>query len=86
MSALNGIARSLWPAPGDRHGPLVPMMVALGRRAVAVAAMLLGVLTGGLLALHVSVAAALAVAGAIVCAVGLAVHVASRSGGAWTQA
>jgi uncharacterized membrane protein YoaK (UPF0700 family) len=58
----------------------------LGRRAVAVAAMLLGALTGGLLALHVSVAAALAVAGAIVCAVGLAVHVASRSGGAWTHA
>jgi uncharacterized membrane protein YoaK (UPF0700 family) len=23
------IARAVWPAPGDRHGPLVPMMVAL---------------------------------------------------------
>jgi uncharacterized membrane protein YoaK (UPF0700 family) len=57
----------------------------LGRRAVAVAAMLLGALTGGLLALHVSVAAALTVAGAIVGAVGLAVHALSRAGGAWIK-
>ncbi len=57
----------------------------LGRRSVAVAAMLLGALTGGLLALHVSVASALAVALAIVVAVGLAVHLLSRSQGAWTR-
>ena len=50
-----------------------------GRRIVAVAAMLLGALTGGLLLLHVSIAAALAVAGAIVLAVGLVVHRLSRS-------
>jgi uncharacterized membrane protein YoaK (UPF0700 family) len=153
VSVLGDVARTLWPAPGDRHGPLVPMMVALtvvsgmvdaasylrlghvfvanmtgnviflgiaaqrlavpeltttvltrtltglaseaglvggrgsqlGRRSVAVAAMLLGALAGGLLALHVSVAAAVAVAVAIVCAVGLAVHVASRSAGAWIR-
>jgi uncharacterized membrane protein YoaK (UPF0700 family) len=58
----------------------------LGRRAVAVAAMLSGALTGGLLVLHVSVAAALSVAGAIVLAVGLTVHVVSRSDAAWIQA
>ena len=57
----------------------------LGRRSVAVAAMLLGALTGGLLALHVSVASALAVALAIVIAVGLAVHLLSRSQEAWTR-
>jgi uncharacterized membrane protein YoaK (UPF0700 family) len=54
-----------------------------GRRVVAIAAMLLGALTGGLLALHVSVAAALAVASAIVAAVALWVHLASRAGGPW---
>jgi uncharacterized membrane protein YoaK (UPF0700 family) len=58
----------------------------LGRRIVAVAAMLLGALTGGLLALHVSVASALAVAAVIVLAVGVAVHVASRADAAWTRA
>jgi uncharacterized membrane protein YoaK (UPF0700 family) len=58
----------------------------LGRRCVAVTAMLLGALTGGLLALRVSVAAAVAVATAIVLAVGLAVHVLSRSQAAWTRA
>ena len=58
----------------------------LGRRLVAVAAMLLGALTGGLLALHVSVAAALAVAGAAVLAVGVAVNVLSRSNAAWVRA
>src|SRR5664279_2615776 len=51
----------------------------LGRRGLAVAAMLLGALIGGLLALHVAVAAALAVAGAAVLAVGVAVNVLSRS-------
>jgi uncharacterized membrane protein YoaK (UPF0700 family) len=58
----------------------------LGRRAIAVAAMLLGAVTGGLLVLHVSVAAALALAGAIVLAVGLAIHLLSRSGGVWVRA
>jgi hypothetical protein len=48
--------------------------------------MLLGALTGGLLALHVSVAAALAVAGAAVLAVGVAVNVLSRSNAAWVRA
>jgi len=58
----------------------------LGRRVVAVSAMLLGALTGGLLALKVSVAAALAVAFVIVLAVGLAVHLlSSRSPEAWTR-
>ncbi len=57
-----------------------------GRRILAVAAMLLGALAGGLLALEVSVASDLAVAAAIVLAVALAVHVASRSDGAWTRA
>ena len=58
----------------------------LGRRSVAVAAMLLGALAGGLLALDVSIASALAVAGATVTAVGLAVHAASRSDAAWIRA
>ena len=48
--------------------------------------MLLGALTGGLLVLDVSVAAALAVAGAIVLAVSLAVHVLSDSDAAWIRA
>ena len=26
---LGDVGRTLWPAPGDRHGPLTPMMVAL---------------------------------------------------------
>ena len=29
MSALREAARTLWPAAGDRHGPLAPIMVAL---------------------------------------------------------
>jgi uncharacterized membrane protein YoaK (UPF0700 family) len=57
----------------------------LGRRAVAIAAMLLGALAGGLLALKVSVASDLAVAAGVVLAVSLAVRVASRSAGAWTE-
>jgi len=52
-------------------------------RTVAVVAMALGALTGGLLVLNVAVAAALAVAGAIVLAVGIAVHALSRPGAAW---
>ena len=58
----------------------------LGRRAVAVAAMLLGAVAGGLLALEVSVAAALGVAAAIAVTVTLAVHVLSRGEAAWTRA
>jgi uncharacterized membrane protein YoaK (UPF0700 family) len=57
----------------------------LGRRLVAVGAMLLGALLGGLLVLHVSVAAALGLALALVCATGLAVHLLSRANGAWTH-
>jgi len=57
----------------------------LGRRLVAVAAMLLGALAGGLLALDVSVAAALALATAIVLAVALAAHSLSGSTAAWTR-
>jgi uncharacterized membrane protein YoaK (UPF0700 family) len=55
----------------------------LGRRSLAVAAMLLGALTGGLLALHVSIASALGVACALALAIALAVHVLSRPDVAW---
>ncbi len=65
--------------PGQVSGPDSK----LGRRIVAIAAMLLGALAGGLLALEVSVAAGLAVAAAIVLAVTLSVHLASRSDGVW---
>jgi uncharacterized membrane protein YoaK (UPF0700 family) len=57
-----------------------------GRRLVAVAAMLLGAVAGGLLALEVSVAAALAAAGAIVLSITLIVHALSGSDAAWTRA
>jgi uncharacterized membrane protein YoaK (UPF0700 family) len=57
----------------------------LGRRAVAVVAMLVGALSGGLLVLNVSVASALAVALGLVIAVGLAVHLTSSSVAAWTR-
>jgi uncharacterized membrane protein YoaK (UPF0700 family) len=57
----------------------------LGRRSLAVSAMLLGALAGGLLALHASVAAALAVAFAIVCAVAISAHALSSSNAAWTR-
>jgi uncharacterized membrane protein YoaK (UPF0700 family) len=57
----------------------------LGRRALAVSAMLVGAIAGGLLALHVSVAAALATALAIACAVVLAAHALSSSDAAWTR-
>ena len=57
----------------------------LGRRSVAVAAMLIGALLGALLALHVSITSALALALAIVVCVGAAVHAASRSGAAWIR-
>jgi uncharacterized membrane protein YoaK (UPF0700 family) len=55
------------------------------RRIVAVAAMLLGALAGGLLVLDVSVAAALALALGVVVVVGLAAHAVSRSDDAWTR-
>ncbi len=54
-----------------------------GRRAVAVAAMLLGALSGGLLVLHVSIAAALAVACAIGLLVALTMHVLARAQSVW---
>lgn len=66
---------SLVGGPGSKFGP----------RAVSIAAMLLGALAGALLVLKVSIAAALGVAGAIVLAVGLAVHLASRTQGPWTR-
>jgi uncharacterized membrane protein YoaK (UPF0700 family) len=56
-----------------------------GRRSVAVLAMLLGALAGGLLALDVSVAAGLAVAFALVAAVGLAIHLLSNADAAWIR-
>jgi uncharacterized membrane protein YoaK (UPF0700 family) len=58
----------------------------LGRRLLAVAAMLLGALTGGLLVLHASIAAALAVACVVVLAVALTVHRLSRPDAAWARA
>ncbi len=54
-----------------------------GRRAVAVAAMLLGALAGGLLVLHISIAAALAPACAIAATVAIAVHALARPQSAW---
>jgi uncharacterized membrane protein YoaK (UPF0700 family) len=58
----------------------------LGRRVIAVGAMLLGALVGGLLVLNVSVAAALAVALGFVLAVGVSVRILSHHDGAWTRA
>jgi uncharacterized membrane protein YoaK (UPF0700 family) len=57
----------------------------LGRRTVAIAAMLLGALVGGLLSLHVSITAALGVALAIALGTGLVAHFVSRSNAAWTR-
>ena len=57
----------------------------LGRRALAIMAMLAGALVGGLLVLNVSVASAIAVALGLVLAVGLAAHLLSRSDAAWTR-
>jgi uncharacterized membrane protein YoaK (UPF0700 family) len=57
----------------------------LGRRSVAVAAMLLGALSGGLLVLHVSVAATLAVALVVAAAIVLAAQALSSSDAAWTR-
>lgn len=74
---LTGIASEGRPAGGRGSQ--------LGRRIVAVLAMLLGALAGGLLALHVSIAMALAAAAAIVIAVGVAAHTFSRSFPAWVR-
>jgi uncharacterized membrane protein YoaK (UPF0700 family) len=57
-----------------------------GRRALAVAAMLLGALTGALLVLHVAIAAAFAVAAVIASAVALAAHRLSGSAAPWLRA
>jgi uncharacterized membrane protein YoaK (UPF0700 family) len=57
----------------------------LGRRSIAVSAMLLGALIGATLSLHVAVATALALALALACAVGLAAHARSSSDAPWTR-
>ena len=57
----------------------------LGRRVIAVSAMLLGAFLGGLLALRVAIAVPLGVALALVASTGLAVHSLSRSPSAWTR-
>jgi uncharacterized membrane protein YoaK (UPF0700 family) len=75
---LTGIASEL----GVLGGPGAQF----GRRSLAVAAMLLGALTGGLLVLHVSVAGALAVACVLVLVVSLAVHLLARSQQPWVRA
>jgi uncharacterized membrane protein YoaK (UPF0700 family) len=74
---LTGLASEAGLAGGPGAKP--------GRRVVAIVAMLLGALTGGLLVLHVSIVAAIAVAGALVAAVALSVHLASRGDGAWIR-
>jgi uncharacterized membrane protein YoaK (UPF0700 family) len=58
----------------------------LGRRLLAVLAMLLGALAGALLALELSIAVALAAAGALVGGVAIAAHLASRPDAAWIRA
>jgi uncharacterized membrane protein YoaK (UPF0700 family) len=55
------------------------------RRVVAVVAMLLGALVGGLLALHVTVAAALGLAAALALAVGAVVHFLSHADAPWVK-
>jgi uncharacterized membrane protein YoaK (UPF0700 family) len=55
------------------------------RRTIAVAAMLAGATAGGLLTLHVSIAATLALALALGSALALAAHALSRSSAAWTR-
>ena len=57
----------------------------LGRRAVAVAAMLAGALIGAVLVLNVSVASAIALALGLVLAVAGGARLASRSDAAWTR-
>ncbi len=57
----------------------------VGRRVIAIAAMLVGALCGALLALNVSVAAAVGLALALASAVVLAAAVAARSQAGWTR-
>jgi hypothetical protein len=57
----------------------------LGRRGIAVTAMLAGALIGAVLVLHVSVAADIALALALVLLVALAAHLASRSDAPWMR-
>jgi uncharacterized membrane protein YoaK (UPF0700 family) len=57
----------------------------LGRRGIAVAAMLLGALAGALLVLHASVAAAIAVAFALSVAFATAALALARSSAGWTR-
>ncbi|HEX9599224.1 MAG TPA: YoaK family protein [Gaiellaceae bacterium] len=58
----------------------------LGRRALSIAAMLLGALVGGLLVLKVDNPAPLALATALLAATSLSTHLASRSTPRWTHA
>jgi uncharacterized membrane protein YoaK (UPF0700 family) len=57
----------------------------VGRRSISVAAMLLGALAGGLLVLHVSLGAPLALAFALSVAVAVSAHLISRTNAAWTR-
>jgi uncharacterized membrane protein YoaK (UPF0700 family) len=75
---LTGIASELGLV--GRAGGMGPTFA---RRFVAVTAMLLGALAGGVLVLHVSVAAALALAAGLVLAVALVSHVISRVDAPW---
>jgi uncharacterized membrane protein YoaK (UPF0700 family) len=75
---LTGIATELGLV--GRPGGIGPTFL---RRLVSVAAMLLGALAGGLLVLHVSVAAALVLATVLVLAVSLTAHLLSRSPAPW---
>ena len=75
---LTGVAADATLAGG--HG------AKLGRRALAVAAMLLGALIGGLLVLKADNPAPLAVAAALLAAVSVITYQASRSTPAWTKA
>jgi uncharacterized membrane protein YoaK (UPF0700 family) len=59
---------------------------ALGRRALSIAAMVLGALLGALLALRVNDFAPLATAAGLVALTAIAAHLVSRRGGAWTKA
>jgi|HubBroStandDraft_2_1064218.scaffolds.fasta_scaffold00011_36 uncharacterized membrane protein YoaK (UPF0700 family) len=67
-------------------GGATGMGPSFARRFIAVTAMLLGALAGGLLVLHVSVAAALALAAMLVLAVALVIHVLSRADAPWIRA
>ncbi len=75
---LTGLASEARPAGGSGSQ--------LGRRLLAVAAMLLGALCGALLVLNVSIAAALALACAVVLAVAVSVHLLSAPGATWARA